>query len=179
MLAVVSMHECDALIVLLSIKTLACLLTESSLFLLRRVMYDRACEMWSLLFGVVGLMEGVAGTKVKALRRMMWGAFCRFFRQMLVAAKVRLLSGPCLFPASTSVVCYVLLLYMQANRSRITYSYHWPCSHAHRWTSAPSCRWTPWIIACASSLGCRCVRPAQHSSFNLAAACEPFRISSS
>lgn len=53
-----------------------------------RVMYDRATEAWTLLFSVVKTFQQYGACK-RMFMRLMWAAFCRFFRQMLIAAKVR------------------------------------------------------------------------------------------
>lgn len=50
-------------------------------------MYDRATEAWSLLFSVVKTMQQYGACK-SMFMRLMWAAFCRFFRQMLIASKV-------------------------------------------------------------------------------------------
>ena len=54
---------------------------------LHRVMYDRGSEAWSLIFSVVDVLKSFGGVK-KAFQKLLWGTFCRFFRQMLIAAKV-------------------------------------------------------------------------------------------
>ena len=55
-------------------------------------MYDRATEAWTLLFSVVKTFQQYGACK-RMFMRLMWAAFCRFFRQMLIAAKVRGPSG--------------------------------------------------------------------------------------
>jgi hypothetical protein len=50
-------------------------------------MYDRATEAWTLLFSVVKTFQQYGACK-RMFMRLMWAAFCRFFRQMLIAAKV-------------------------------------------------------------------------------------------
>ncbi len=52
-----------------------------------RVMYDRGSEAWSLIFSVVDVLTKYGGIK-KVFQKLLWGTFCRFFRQMLIAAKV-------------------------------------------------------------------------------------------
>ena len=50
-------------------------------------MYDRATEAWTLLLSIVKTLQEYGGCK-RMFTRLMWAAFCRFFRQMLIAAKV-------------------------------------------------------------------------------------------
>ncbi|GFR48740.1 hypothetical protein Agub_g10698, partial [Astrephomene gubernaculifera] len=55
-----------------------------------RVMYDRSCALWSLVYNV---MRALPKTKNRSGRDMkaslFWGAHQRFYRQMLIASKVR------------------------------------------------------------------------------------------
>ncbi|GIM01409.1 hypothetical protein Vretimale_6229 [Volvox reticuliferus] len=54
------------------------------------VMYDRACAIWSLVHNVMRALpkaKNVRGRDVKS--GLFWGAHQRFFRQMLIASKVR------------------------------------------------------------------------------------------
>lgn len=50
-------------------------------------MYDRATEAWTLVFSVVKTLQRYRGCG-GMFSRMLWAAFCRFFRQMLIASKV-------------------------------------------------------------------------------------------
>lgn len=51
-------------------------------------MYDRATEAWALVFSIVAQLQA-RGACSKMFSRLMWASFCRFFRQMLIASKVR------------------------------------------------------------------------------------------
>jgi len=51
-------------------------------------MYDRSTEAWSLLFSIVARLQE-RGACSRQFSRLMWASFCRFFRQMLIASKVR------------------------------------------------------------------------------------------
>lgn len=53
-----------------------------------QVMYDRSTEAWSLLFSIVARLQE-RGACTRQFSRLMWASFCRFFRQMLIASKVR------------------------------------------------------------------------------------------
>jgi hypothetical protein len=55
--------------------------------LVRRVMYDRAVDFWNILTEV--LMEMHPEKMCGNFRGIFWAAHQRFFRQMLIAAKVR------------------------------------------------------------------------------------------
>lgn len=54
-------------------------------------MYNQAVDFWQLLVKVLEKMQemGVLGAKSRFLWAQLWGAHMRFFRQMLMAAKVR------------------------------------------------------------------------------------------
>ena len=52
-----------------------------------QVMYDRGTEAWALVLSIVAQLQA-RGACNKMFPRLMWAAFCRFFRQMLIAAKV-------------------------------------------------------------------------------------------
>ena len=55
-----------------------------------RVMYDRSCEFWHLLYSIVRILPN----KPKRMASLFFSAQQRFYRQMLMAAKVGTLSSP-------------------------------------------------------------------------------------
>ena len=61
---------------------------ECSLNVVRRVMYDRSCVFWHLLGSVLRQVS-----KPRKTMPMYWSAQQRFYRQMLMAAKVRTYAG--------------------------------------------------------------------------------------
>ena len=56
-------------------------------------MYDRACEMWQLVYRVLCVVMG--GPSRHQVWRMYWSSHQRFFKQMLMASKVSCLSLTC------------------------------------------------------------------------------------
>ncbi len=81
-----------------------------------QVMYDRTTSFWNILYHVLAAFPTT--TKMKRMWTQFWGAHQRFYRQMLMAAKVRtrcpcLQSGPVLLtvPMVLLIRCYVIMLH--------------------------------------------------------------------
>lgn len=66
-------------------------------------MYDRGSEVWTLIMTIVDTLKDHGGVK-KSTNKQLWGTFCRFFRQMLIAAKVHTAPFPFASAYNTQLV---------------------------------------------------------------------------
>lgn len=80
------MHPCRAL----SYKGAEFMIAKIKVDPIFRVMYDRSCELWHLMFSIVSVMP----QRPKRMLSLFFSAQQRFYRQMLMAAKVGFSNTP-------------------------------------------------------------------------------------
>lgn len=110
-----------------------CLILLCCLRLLCRLMYDRAAEFWQLLYQVFTPLLAYEDSKKRTkIVGQMWSSHQRFFRQMLMAAKVPSCAKIALDAVENSGQCVVIGLQStgEANMNAVSWWHGLPATNS-------------------------------------------------